>query len=190
MKTILGEKISSILTRIDSGDALAVEELFPLVYDDLRQQAGRYLNRERKNHTLQATALVNQAYVKLAEQTGLELNDQVHLLAVSARAMRQILVDHARAKRAAKRGGDEYQLAFDENIDSPADKGGTNVLEIEDALRALTALDERKGRVAELKLFGNLTHAQVGKALGIAPKTAESDWYAARAWLRTELKRQ
>jgi len=170
VKNVLRDQISRVLTRIKTGDDRAIDELFPLVYRELRRQAVHLLRPERAGHTLQATALVNEACVKLAEQTGLEPNNEVHLRAISARAMRQILWDHARARRAKKRGGNDYQVASNEQMDSPTKARGTDLLEFEDVLQALQRLDERKGQVAELKLFGELTHQQVGEALGISPK--------------------
>lgn len=179
-------EITQILKRVRKEGVSAYEALLPLVYDELRNMAGGYLRHERLDHTLQPTALVHEAYLKLVDQTGLELNDRRHFLAVAARAMRQILVDYARQHRAAKRGGRLLKLTLDEAL-TPIVNDDIDLVALSDALAELELLDERKGRVVVLRFFGGLTNEEAAHELGISPKTAEADWYMARAWLRRAL---
>ena len=175
-----------MLHRIDGGDASAANELMPLVYDHLRSVAASYLKQERPDHTLQPTALVNEAYLRLVDQESVEWDDPGHFLSVTARIMRQTLVDCARERSAAKRGGDWLRVTFDEALTFSSERSD-DVLAIEEALSELKEMDERKARVVELRFFGGLTIEETAKVLEISPKTVEADWYAARAWLRTNL---
>jgi RNA polymerase sigma factor (TIGR02999 family) len=152
------------------------------VYNDLHRIAGDYLRRERRNHTLQPTALVHEAYLKLANRH--EWKSVTHFRAVASNAMRQVLVDHARRRARQKRGGDRVPLTTNIAFESIGD---IEVLALNEALDALAQLDERKARVVELRFFGGLTAREAAEVLGIAPKTAEADWYFARAWLHERL---
>ena len=190
----VGEDLEKTVTRIladsDRPRTQLVDELFPHVYDSLRQRAGALMAGERRDHTLQATALVNEAYLKLLRENRLEIHDDVHLKAVGIRAMRQILVDHARKKKAVKRGSGGPHLRFDEALDLPPGRAtDIDLLDLHDALERLREIHARRGQVAELKMFGSLTFAEVAELLEVAPKTVESDWYLARNWLRMQLAR-
>jgi RNA polymerase sigma factor (TIGR02999 family) len=156
------------------------------VYDELRQLAASYLRAERKDHTLQPTALVHEAYLKLAAQLGPRCRSAADFRALAANAMRQILVDHARARAADKRGGHWLRVTLDEAV-AAADERSVDLLSLDEALTALALLDERKSRVVELRFFGGLSCEEAAHSLAISPKTAEADWYMARAWLRQRL---
>lgn len=162
------------------------DALLPVVYEELRELAGAYLRRERAAHTLQPTALANEAYLRLVDETKIEWRDRAQLLAIAARAMRQILIDHARRRGALKRGGGRERVTLS---DAPGIAGDAplDLLELDAALEALEALDARKSRVVELRFFAGLTLKEVAEALGVSLTTAEDDWYFARAWLRGRL---
>ncbi len=154
-------------------------------YEALRGLAAAYLHRERRDHTLQPTALVHEAYLKLAGGAS-DWKSQTHFQAIASNAMRQILVDHARARNSQKRGGNWLRVTLSPN--TAATPGlDVDVLALDDALHQLAALDERKARVVELRFFGGLTCAEAAEEVGVSPKTAEADWYFARAWLREKL---
>lgn len=166
------------------------EALLPMVYDELRRIAADYLRQDRVDHTLQPTALVHEAFLKIARQSNPNWNDEAHFRAVAAMAMRQILVDHARGKHADKRGGDRLRVTLSEA--TPHAGGGNDgmdfdVLALDEAMRDLEQLDTRRAKVVELHFFGGMTFRDAAGVLDIAPKTAESDWYFARAWLRKRL---
>jgi len=157
------------------------------VYDALHRLAGRYLGKERIGHTLQPTALVHEAFVKLAGRGDAgDWNSRTHFQAVASSAMRQILVDYARARGTQKRGGDRVRVTLTPEV---AMQQGPDVdlIALDEALRELAAMDERKSRVVELRFFGGLTCEEAARSLGISPKTAEADWYMARAWLHKKL---
>lgn len=156
------------------------------VYDELRRVAALYFRGERHDHTLQPTALVHEAFVKLADHEGATWNDETHFRAVAARAMRQVLIDHARGRKADKRGGGWMRVTMSA-APGREDLDVVDLMALEDALQSLSEMDERKSRVVELRFFGGLTCAQAADVLGIAPKTAEADWYMARAWLKKKL---
>ncbi|MCC7387878.1 MAG: sigma-70 family RNA polymerase sigma factor [Phycisphaerales bacterium] len=163
-------------------------ELGPSAYDALRGLAAAYLHAERRDHTLQPTALVHEAYLKLANSAS-EWKSQTHFQAVAANAMRQILVDHARARNTQKRGGDWLRVTL--SAESGAVGGvDLDMLALDEALTQLARLDARKARVVELRFFGGLTCAEAAEEVGVSPKTAEADWYFARAWLRDRLSGQ
>jgi RNA polymerase sigma factor (TIGR02999 family) len=175
--------VTAILKRISGPQDEAYDSLLPLVYEEMRQMAARYLRQERSDHTLQPTALVHEAYLKLIDQKRADYEDRRHFLAVAARAMRQILVDHARSQRAAKRGGDLLKITLDEGV-AVAAGPEVDLLALDEALAGLEELGERRCRVVELRFFGGLTNQEVAGVLGVSPKTTEADWYVARAWLR------
>ena len=160
-----------------------VPQLAQQVYDDLHRIAGEYLRRERAGHTLQPTALVHEAYIKVADRE--EWKSATHYRAVASNAMRQVLVDYARRRARQKRGGNRVMLTTNMAIGFDRD---VEVLALDEALQSLSQLDERKARVVELRFFGGLTARETAEALGIAQKTAEADWYFARAWLHERLE--
>lgn len=166
-------------------------QLSEMVYGELRALAQHYMRQQRPGHTLQATALVNEAFLRLARVDPLAFNDRAHFMAVAAKAMRQILINHAETKGAAKRGGGDAprERVHLDTASSLADDGldAADVLAINNALNRLEALDARKANVVEAKLFGGLTHQEIADALGISLTTVESDWRMAKAWLAKEL---
>jgi RNA polymerase sigma factor (TIGR02999 family) len=168
------------------GDSDAAEMLMPLVYDELRRIAAACLRQERSGHTLQATALVNEAYLKLVDQDRIVWNGQTHFKAVAARAMGQILTDHARIRDAGKRGGGWRRVALTEAINLLKVRE-VEVSHITEAIARLKELDQRKGSGVELRFFGGLTSVEIAEALGMSVSTVEADWRVARAWLRREL---
>lgn len=159
----------------------------PLVYDELRRIAADYLRQDRPDHTLQPTALVHEAFLKIARASNPNWRDESHFRAVAAMAMRQILVDHARGKHASKRGGDRLRVSLSHASPAAEDGMDFDVLALDDAMRELEEIDQRRAKVVELHFFGGLTFRDAAGVLDIAPKTAESDWYFARAWLRKRL---
>jgi len=167
-----------------SGDAGALEELIPLVYAELHRIATAFMRGERKDHTFRPTDLLGEAYLRLAEASS-ELNDRVHFFAIAARTMRQILVDHARAKNAVKRGDGERPVTFDEVV--VATDRSAELIALDDALAALTAFDERKARVVELHYFGGLTHDEIAEVLEVHKNTVGRDLRLAEAWMRDHL---
>ena len=174
-----------ILRRLSEGDTAAAEQLMPLVYQELRGLAGGYLRRERVDHTLQPTALVHEAFLKLVHQDHAQLNDRAHFLAVAAEAMRRILVDHSRKKSAAKRqGGERVTLAAVEEADAEQD---LDLAALDDALNKLVKISPRQARIVELRYFGGMTVEEVAITVGISPRTVKGDWRVARAWLQREL---
>lgn len=176
-----GETLAEI-----EGDSVVRNDLAPLIYEQLRNIAGGYLRRERPDHTLQPTALVHEAYLRLADESVVPWTDASHFRAIAARVMRQVLVDHARRHNALKRGGDSNRVTLS-GLQTPAVNPGLDVLELNEALDALRGLHERKARVVELIYFGCMTHAEAAIALEVSRKTVEADWYAARAWLGNKL---
>ena len=174
--------------RFEPGDGPAAEPLFADVYSELRSLAARYLRRERKDHTLQPTALVHEAYLKLVGQTRADWQGRAHFLAIAAQSMREILVDHARRHNAAKRGGNRHRIGLDENllVESSRD---VDVLALEDALTRLAKLDPRQARMIELRFFGGMNVADVAKVMGMSKRSVEREWTMVRAWLRRELGR-
>ena len=159
----------------------------PLVYDELHRLARRYMAEERPEHTLQATALVNEAYLRLANSGSGEWRSRAHFFAASARVMRRILVDWARSRRAQKRGSDVPALELQENLAVAPGKSGNDLIAIDDALETLTALDSRQGRIVELRFFGGLSVKETAAVLTVSEETVRRDWKVAKSWLRREL---
>jgi RNA polymerase sigma factor (TIGR02999 family) len=172
-----------------TGDHKALEKLTPLVYDELHRLAQRYMRRERPQHTLQTTALVNEAYVKLVDSSRVRWEDRAHFFAVAAQLMRRILIDFARTRRSQKRGGELVRVTLSETV-----PGGNNdhpdLIALDEALEALARLDPRKAKVVELRFFGGLSVEQASKVLQVSTDTLGRDWNAAKAWLLRELKRK
>ena len=162
------------------------EELLPLAYDELRRLARAYLSRERNDHTLQATELVNEAYLRLAG-SNIEWGDKTHFFAVAARAMRRVLVDHARARGRTKRMGQLQRVTLADGLGGTQEIDLERLLDLDDALERLAARDERQARVVELRFFAGFTVPEVADALGVSKRTVEGDWAHARAWLHREL---
>jgi len=188
MKLSQSSRVIQLLEKVDPGDRHAGELLFADVYTELRALAARYLHRERKSHTLQPTALAHEAYLKLVGQTRVDWQGRAHFLAIAAQAMRQILVDHARRHRAAKRGGNRHRIALDDNLVIESNRN-VDLLALEDALTKLTKLDPRQAQMVELRFFGGLSIAEVAKVTGISKRSVEREWTMVRAWLRRELSR-
>ncbi len=179
-------EVTLLLRAWGEGDVQALDRLAPIVYQELHRIARGYMARERTDHTLQTTALVNEAYVRLVDARQVTWQDRAHFFAVCARAMRRILVDHARSRGYVKRGGGKLHVQFDEafGMEWSAD---SNLLELDEALDRLSALDPRKARVIEMRFFGGLSVEETAEALGISPETVMRDWKLARAWLYREL---
>jgi RNA polymerase sigma factor (TIGR02999 family) len=180
------ENVTELLIRWRNGDEAALSELLPHVYSELRRLANYYLRQERPEHTLQPTALVHEAYLRLVSDKDIDWQDRAHFFGIAAIRMRHILVDHARSRQAAKRGGGEYRLSLGA-ADRLAEKRDVNLLALDDALQRLEALDPQKARVVELRFFGGLTIEETAEALKISPATVKRDWSMARAWLRSEM---
>jgi RNA polymerase sigma factor (TIGR02999 family) len=178
--------VTQLLRAWGSGDADALEQLTPLVEAELRRLARRYMARERRGHTLQTTALVNEAFLRLTEARDVRWQDRAHFFGISARLMRRVLVDHARSRGYRKRGGGAEQVTLDEELvaspDAPVD-----VLALDSALEALAAVDVRKSRVIELRFFGGLSVQETAEVLHISPDTVKRDWRLAKLWLLREL---
>jgi RNA polymerase sigma factor (TIGR02999 family) len=168
------------------GDQSALQRLVPVVHAELRRLARREMRRERPGHTLQTTALVNEAYLRLVDMSGVTWNDRAHFFAMSARLMRRILVDHARSRRYQKRGGGATPQPFDEGL-AVVDEPGTDLVALDEALQSLAQLDARKSQVVELRFFGGLSVEETAHALNVSPSTVMRDWRLARAWLLREL---
>ena len=174
------------LSAAEATDPRLTERLFELVYRELRSLAGSLMRRERAGHTLQPTALVHEAYLRLVDQTRIGINDRGHFIGVAARAMRQILVDHARRRGAAKRGG-EWERVTLESAEGPAAEDSFEVIQLHEALERFAALDLRAARVVELRVFGGLEVSETAALLGVSPRTVDGDWATARMWLAREL---
>jgi len=175
--------VTTLLRDWRSGDKEALNQLTPLIYDDLRRIAARYLRSERSGHTLQATALVNESFARLAESE-LSFNDRSHFFAIAARTMRHILTDYGRARRSQKRGGGIAPLTLnEERVAGPS----TDIVDLDDALTRLAEIDERKSDILVLHFFGGMTYDETAEALGISPATVDRDLRLAKAWLANEL---
>jgi RNA polymerase sigma factor (TIGR02999 family) len=182
-------EITQILQELSEGKRDAVDQLIPLVYDELRRQAARYLRRERPDHTLQATAVVHEAYLKLIDQNDVKWESRTHFFAIAAQAMRRILVDHARTKYRDKRGGDALKVTFDEALPVAAEEKSVDLIALDEVLTRLDAKDKQQVRIVELRYFAGLSLEETADALGISRATAARDWKVAKAWLHRELTR-
>jgi RNA polymerase sigma-70 factor (ECF subfamily) len=186
MPSVSAQNVTQLLAHWSHGDDAALGELTPLVYEELRRLAHHHMSGQRPDHTLQTTALVNEAYLRLAGQTNPSWQDRAHFFAVAARAMRQILVNYAHSYRAKKRGGGALKIELDEAaLVSPAES--KEIIDLHEALERLAALDSRKARVVELKYFAGLNHDEIAEVLKISPVTVRRDWIFAKAWLQKEL---
>lgn len=182
------DDVTTLLQHWSQGDGGALERLTPLVYDELRRLAGRYMSRERGDHTLQSTALVHEAYLKLVDQRSVNWQNRAHFFGVAAQMVRRILIDHARARNAAKRGDGAIMLPLEEALGV----AGHNTLELtslDDALRTLAELDPQQARIVELRFFAGLTIEETAEVMSVSPATVKRDWVTAKAWLYRELVR-
>ncbi|HEY6045971.1 MAG TPA: sigma-70 family RNA polymerase sigma factor [Pyrinomonadaceae bacterium] len=171
----------------DSRDQESLNKIMPIVYDELRRQAARYLKHERQGHTLQTTALVHEAYVRLIDQAGVRWQNRAHFFAIAAEMMRRILVDYARKRHAAKRGGDAVRVTLNEALQA-SDQGDLDLITVDKALTKLATLDNQQARVVELRFFGGLNVEETAEVLGISERTVKRDWSVAKAWIRRELR--
>lgn len=180
-------EMTQLLVDWSNGDQSALDRLLPLVHAELRKLAHHYMSRERPGHTLQTTALVNEAYLRLVDQRDVRWENRAHFFGIAARSMRQILVEYARQRRARKRGGDAQRVELDEAA-LLSDEPNTDLVALDEALRELAEVDERKSRVVELRFFGGLNVEEVAEVLGVHANTVVRDWDMAKAWLRRQLK--
>ena len=179
-------EITRLLKDWSSGDSAALDELMPMVYSELRAVADRYLRQERQDHTLQPTALVNEAYLRLVDQRHVNWQNRAHFVGVTAQMMRRILVDHAKSHNRVKRGGGAPKVVLDEAM-AVSEERADELVELDEALTALAAFDERKSRVVEMKYFGGLSVEETAEVLQVSVKTVARDWKLAKAWLYTTI---
>ena len=179
--------VTALLMAWHAGDSAAADRLFPLVYDELRRIAHRYLNGERPGHTLDTTALVHEAYLRLVDQTRTPWADRFHFFGVAARLMRRVLVDYARQHRAEKRGGAPTRVSLTDDMLAVEQRADT-LLALDDALNRLTEIDDRLSRVVECRFFGGLTEEETAAVLGVTPRTVRRDWTKAKDWLHGALR--
>jgi len=184
--TTFGELTTALLSRLGGGNAEVEAELAPIIFRELRRVAQGHLRRERANHTLQATALVNEVWIRLAGRTAVGWENRAHFFSVSSRLMREILVDYARRRNAGKRGGLQRQITLEDHLAVQQDQS-TEVLALDQALERLQRFDSRAARIVEMHFFGGLSFEEMGLVLGISARTVRRDWRMARAWLRGEL---
>ena len=182
-------EITRLLADWSNGDRQALEKLTPLVYDELRRLAGRYLRQERSGHTLQSTALVHEAYMKLVGQNNVRWQNRAHFFGIAAQMIRRILVDYARARKAEKRGSGAERLSLDEAIALPGGQD-LDLVALDDALEGLAKIDERQSRLVELRFFAGLTIEETAEVMQMSLATAKRDWVSAKAWLSREVRRQ
>jgi RNA polymerase sigma factor (TIGR02999 family) len=179
-------EITQLLAEWSDGDQSALDELYPLVYDELHRLARRYMSREKKGHTLQTTALINEAYVRLVDQKNVHWANRSHFFAISAQIMRRILIDHARRHAFAKRGGGAQQVSLEEVAVITRD-ASRELVRLDEALKSLAEVDPRRSQVVELRYFGGLNNEEIAGVLNISENTVTRDWNMARAWLYREL---
>jgi len=187
MSAMPPQEVTQLLAAWSDGDRSALEKLLPLVADELHRLAHRYMNREREGHTLQTTALVNEAYLKLIDQRNVHWQNRAHFFGIAAQIMRRILIDHARKHLGAQRGGGKI-ISLDE-VAVVSDERASELVALDDALTSLAKVDERKGRVVELRFFGGLSVEEIAEVLAVSPDTITRDWRRAKAFLRRELSR-
>ncbi len=182
-------QITRMLCEWSDGNREALENLMPLVYDELHKQAARFLRRERADHTLQATALIHETYIKLIDQREANWESRAHFFAIAANLMRRILVDHARAKYREKRGGNAVKLPLEEALLISDKERNVDLMALDEALTRLEKIDEQQARVVELRYFGGLSLEETAEALRVSRTTVANDWSMAKAWLHRELTR-
>lgn len=178
--------VTQILRDWNEGDADAPERLMPLVYDEMRRLARTFLSRERNSHTLQPTALVNEAYLRLVDQTRVNWQNRAHFYGIASRMMRRVLIDHARAHATEKRGGGTIRLSIDD-VQVSLEERATSFVALDEAMKRLEQMDERKCKVVEMRFFGGLSDEEIAEVLGVTTRTVLRDWKTARLWLYREL---
>jgi RNA polymerase sigma factor (TIGR02999 family) len=181
MSTFSPKNVTQLLIDWSNGDRDALDELIPLVHEELRRVAGRYMRRESPGHTLQTSALVNEAFLRLVDQRGVRWQNRAHFFGVAAQLMRRILIDHARSRTRTKRGGGAIRVSLSEV--GVAAEQAAELVALDEALKNLEAMDPRKGRIVEMKYFGGLTSDEAAEVLGVTPRTVEREWRKAKAWL-------
>ena len=179
-------QITQLLAEWSGGNQAALDELYPLVYAELHRLARRYMSRERRGHTLQTTALINEAYVRLVDQRNVRWANRSHFFAISAQIMRRILIDHARRHAYAKRGGGAQQVSLEE-VAMVAREAGSDLIKLDEALKILAKMDPRRCHVVELRYFGGLSNEEIAGVLKVSENTVTRDWNLARAWLYQQL---
>ena len=187
MHTPQSNQVTQLLLDWSHGDRAALDELMPLVYQELRKLAGGYLRSERPDHTLQPTALIHEAYLRMIGKNMPQWQSRAHFFGVAARLMRQILVEHARTRHAAKRGGDQQKISLDDAPQVFAQSDAAELLTLDDALTKLAAFDERRSRILEMRSFGGMSVEETALALGVSERTVKRDMRLAQAWIRREL---
>jgi RNA polymerase sigma factor (TIGR02999 family) len=183
------DQITQRLREWSGGNSDAFETVLPLVYDELHRQASRYLRRERPNHTIQTTELINEAYLKLVGQHSVNWQNRSHFFGIAAQVMRRILVDHARSKHRLKRGGNQLTLVLDETVSAATNERNIDLVALDEALDRLAEKDRQQARIVELRYFSGLELVEVAKILGVSRTTVSREWRMAKAWLRRELTR-
>jgi RNA polymerase sigma factor (TIGR02999 family) len=182
-------EVTHLLLAWSTGDRAALDKLVPLVHDELHRLAHHYMRQERTGHTLQTTALVNEAYVRLIDQRAVHWQNRAHFFAIAAQAMRRILVDYARARRYAKRGGEARQVTLDESAIVSRQRG-TELVALDEALTDLAARDSRKSQIVELRFFGGLNIEETAEVMGLSASTVQREWRSAKAWLYQAIRQQ
>ena len=188
MATLVPTDVTRLLIDWGNGDQAALDELMPLVYEELRRLAGRYMRREGQGHTLQTSALVNEAYLRLIDQKKVEWQNRAHFFGVASKLMRRILVDHARSRLRAKRGGGVQMVSFADQ--ATTSKEVTEVIALDDALTGLMEMDPRKSQIVEMKFFGGLSNEEVAVVLKVTSRTVEREWRKAKAWLHRSISKR
>jgi len=188
MTTPSSQEVTRLLLAWRNGDQEALELLTPLVYGELRRMARRYMRRERPDHTLQTSALVNEGFLRLIDCRQVDWQNRAHFFGIAAQMMRQILIDHARSHARAKRGGGLRQVSFEETAIVSVERAA-ELIALDDALTALAAFDLSKSRIVELRFFGGLTNEEVGEVMGMSLRTIEREWRKAKAWLRRAISK-
>ncbi|HVF56855.1 MAG TPA: sigma-70 family RNA polymerase sigma factor [Pyrinomonadaceae bacterium] len=189
MSTSSPHEVTQLLIQLTDGNRAVLDELLPLIYGELRGLAANYLRRERAGHTLQPTALVHEAYMRLVDQKQVRWQNRAHFFGVAAQMMRRILVDHARGHNAEKRGSEFHKLSLDEGFDVSSDERAAELVALDDALTALAAIDEQKSRIVELRFFGGLSVEETAEVLGVSAPTVKRQWRMAKAWLYGQVQK-
>ena len=183
------QEITHLLLAWGEGDEAAFDKLMPMVYQELRRLAKRYMSRQRPGHTLQTTALVNEAYLRLIDSSRVRWQNRAHFFAVSAQLMRRILVDFARSRNNLKRGGGVQRVTLDNDLQVASERG-TDLIALDDALKELASFNQRQSQIVELRYFGGLSEEETAEVLKVSPRTVRRDWSQARAWLYRQLSRE
>ena len=190
MSQTSAQDLTQMLIQLSEGKAQVVDDILPLIYDELRRLAGNYLRRERSDHTLQPTALVHEAYLKLIDQTQVKWQNRAHFFGIAANIMRRILVDYARQHRADKRGGAAEKIPLEEEILIVSEGKSAELLALDEALENLAKIDEQKSKIVELRYFGGLSVEETAEVLGVSEVTVKRHWRMAKAWLYGQLSQE